>query len=653
MTQYWAIAVGINQYAHLQSSLMYAERDAAALYRYWLDEAKLEPDHCRLITGASAGEISGQESDLGLASDGSDDYAMPTQAAIYDAIASVAPQTSADDVFWFTFSGYGLHRDGEDHLLTVDSDPDNGTKGSSSIALRDLMTRLSNMAAQPVLFLDLKRLGRESDALLGGSTLALAEQHGIPTILSCQPKQISHETLTLRQGLFTAALLESLRQSGVALDQLGQDLRDRLPQLSERHWRPAQTPMIFVPDAVRYQLLAPGKPDQMPLPDDDGLNDGLNNGLNNGPNNKQSQDPESRAESSAASPGLDLPNLPSPLVQRGSPPSLPSVPTAPAPTPQITPQLTSQTAPSPGAEPVTPQPGVQTAAHTDDILWRRIIPWSAALLILLIFGVVIRNRAALFGNEQSGQREAAQLDVAPLPNGTDTAPPPSIPVDQQVNAEILAQAIASLNQEREETPVNQASDFARAITIAERIQPGQPLYTEAQDYVQRWGNTVVDLAEARAQSGNYVDAIGAANLIPPSVTAVYPRAQERVRQWQQQLGQGLTQRSVIASAQTLIQAGQASSYSQAIAHARLVQPRDVDYDQAQTLIERWSTNILDLAYRRAYGGQFSSAIEAASLVPQDAAVYVDAREAIADWQWQLGLESETDSQIGLLSEPEI
>ncbi|MGB3614869.1 MAG: hypothetical protein WBA10_13835, partial [Elainellaceae cyanobacterium] len=322
--------------------------------------------------------------------------------------------------------------------------------------------------------------------------------------------------------------------------------------------------------------------------------------------------------------------------------------------PQITPRVVAQ-----DTVPVVPPNGPQETSDVNYRLWRRAITLGAALLALLVFGVIVRNRAALFGSEQRiAQGDPAQTGtIQPQAGGSDvagTAPLAPVPENQQINAEILAQAIASLNQEREETPVNQASDFARAITIAERIPPGQPMYTEAQAYIQRWGNTVVDLAEARAQSGNYVDAVGAANLIPPSVTAVYPRAQERIQQWQQQLGQGQgrVQPSVIASAQTLIRPGQASSYSQAIAHVRLVTSRDADYDQAQTLIERWSTNILDLSYRRAYDGQYKSAIEAASLVPQDAAVYVDAREAIADWQWQLGLNSNTSDQVGLLPDSE-
>ncbi|MGB3614875.1 MAG: caspase family protein, partial [Elainellaceae cyanobacterium] len=342
MTQYWAIAVGINQYSQLQQPpLMYAERDAAALYDYWLDDAQFEPDHCRLIIGTPPSRASDD------GDDSVDDSIAPTRAAIYKAVEDVAQQVSADDIFWLTFSGYALQADGEDYLLVADSgiDSDLGTP-ANAIALSDLMALLDKTTAQPVLLLDLKRLGYESDAELGRATLALAEQYGIPTILGCQPEQLSHETLTLRQGLFTTALLESLRQNGVALDHLGQDLRDRLPRLSERHWRPIQTPMVFIPDAARYQLLAPGKPAQIPPPEfDDGFDEGFDaiptaDDTPTIEQNLELDDPlEDDAESVSDSSGINLPNVPSATSPRLATPSLPSVPTLPAPTPQITPRV--------------------------------------------------------------------------------------------------------------------------------------------------------------------------------------------------------------------------------------------------------------------------------------------------------------------------
>ncbi|MGF1512132.1 MAG: hypothetical protein ACFB5Z_00320 [Elainellaceae cyanobacterium] len=636
MTKYWAIAVGINQYSFLKP-LMYAERDAAAIYRYCVDGAEFSADRCQLLTRAA------------LQSDNSgDDSGLVSAERIYQSLEEIAQRAAEDDLIWFAFSGYGLCDGDEDYLLAADSNPENP---ATAVALSRVMKTLHQAAASSVLLVDLKSLGLPSDVALGKSTLIRAEQLDVPVILSGQPGQQSHETLTLRQGLFTAALLESLGHNCIALEQLAVDLGDRLPALSDRHWRPRQDPEVYIPDDRRYQLLVPGKPLENPFPIPEDVSPSPRPAI------PERQPPGSPAH--GAGPAPTPLSLPDPTV-----PPKPPIPTLPAPIPQAASSLPSEDPPT-----------------TNQAFWRRIAPWGIGLLSLLIFGVVVRNRAALFSAADPPNDRTAVISTVPNDGADDgaaaalasaraaieaqryddalewldTVPPAAQDREYaqlqqlartganqaapegdllQVNAEILAQAIASLNQEREETPVNQASDFARAIAIAERIQPGQPLYDEAQSYIRRWGNTVIDLAEARAQSGNYVDAIGAARLIPPSVAVVHERAQARIQQWEQQLGQGSTQQSLLASAEALIQPNQASSYNEAIAHLRLIERRDADYAQAQDLIDRWSSDILDLAHGRAYEGRFTSAISAASLVPQDATVYVDAREAIADWQWQ-------------------
>ena len=609
MTQYWAIAVGINQYANLPP-LDYAEQDAAALYSYWCREAEFAPARCHLLTPSASSH-------------------SPLSPSVFlDTLRQVLRDAAAEDVIWLTFRGYGTQIGGEDYILfegydpgdPLDRDSAEPAAGSSdAIATGDLITLVADAEAQPVLLLDLKAADGQADAQMGRSTLSLAEAEGVPVILGHQPDHPSQETFTLGQGLFTAAILESLRDSGTALAQLAEDLTVRLPRLSDRHWRQPQSPMAFVPDGARYQLLTPGKapltpPEKAPFTGDplegsfetafDGLEDALPDIDPESDRPETANEPEAEATIGAApatapAPKVDLPAMAA--LER------PVVSTTPAPTPQVTPKFPAAASPPP-------------ASPSESESWQRLGLWGVALLALLVAGVAVRNRDALFGAAQP----PVVIDSASAPNT----------VARQVNAEILGQAIASLNQERVETPVNQATDFARAIAIAQRIQPGQPLYERSQRYIRRWGNTIIDLAEARAQSGNYVDAIGAARLVPSSIEAVYPRAQKRIQQWQQQLGQG-QQRSVLMTAQTLIQPDEASSYSEAIAHLRLVAPRDADYDQARSLIDRWGTNILDLAYRRAYEGQLSSAIAAAMLVPQDAPAYLDAREAIADWQWQL------------------
>ncbi|MEO0410112.1 MAG: caspase family protein, partial [Cyanobacteria bacterium P01_A01_bin.135] len=522
MTQYWAIAVGINQYFNLPP-LDYAERDAGALYDFWINKAGFSQAHCHLLTPSAIAQSDSLESP------------SLTSALLIHTLKQILQQATADDLIWLTFSGYGAQAGGEDYLLFPGSDPKGPTHAA---ATGDLMTLLENAPAQTLMLLDLKRPDGEADAVLGKSTLAQAQAKDIAAILSCQPDEISQETFTLAQGLFTGAVLESLEENGDTLTQLAQDLTSRLPQMSDRHWRARQTPMICAPAAMASRWLTPKAAaeadvsndsfetafadlaDALPDVGDDsdgdsndfetafaGLADALpdvysdegSSGAGVSGNQVGSDNiptDEERAAVAPASPATSAPQLDLPNVS--PPPPRPSVPTAPAPVPQVVPKFPVQGTPRKAS----------AARELDSRAWQRFGLWGTALLALLVAGVIVRNRAALFG------------EARPRPDISADTAAPATQANRQVNMGILAQAIATLNQERVETPVNQATDFARAIAIAEQIQPGQPVYKRSQRYIRRWANTIVDLAEARAQSGNYAEAIGAARLVPASVEAV-------------------------------------------------------------------------------------------------------------------------------------
>jgi len=80
---------------------------------------------------------------------------------------------------------------------------------------------------------------------------------------------------------------------------------------------------------------------------------------------------------------------------------------------------------------------------------------------------------------------------------------------------------------------------------------------------------------------------------------------------------------------------QASTFNQAIRKARMVKPKSSSYKQAQADIIRWSEVILDIAYGRASQGNFSGAIAAAKLIPQNDAstklIAQQATDAIQNW----------------------
>jgi len=677
MANYWAIAIGINQYQFLQP-LMYAHWDAYCLQQCLYD-VQFPPHHCRLLTDTSP--------------PAAEHATVPTRENIQHHIVDLCQgRVAADDVLWVFFSGYGVHDNGRDYLLPIDG---NYTQPvSTGIPVSELFATLKTAKTSNIfVLLDMKRFGGSigaDHAQLGQHTLSLAQEHEIAVILACQPGQFSHETLALRQGLFTAAVLEGIQHSGcITLEHLTQYLGDRLPQLSEQHWRPRQDPAAVIPQQLRYQLFLPGK---------------------------------GSSGSPGTAPGNESGSGTVPVTSPEAPPSNGKNQQQPYP---AVPPVTGQPVPSPGSPPVKePLPRDSSkpapAPDSDPEFWPNLLKWGGLLLVLLLMGVLIRNWDTLRGNSDPSspgtpaENTGANLDnAAPMSSssgnsnglssandsadndsagispgdsslanasvlnfeadspeaaleGAEQAIAAGLPLkalellDQvpanaqteryadlraeaerlnnqltQTNQAILDEALASMNRGREEAPVNQASDFHRAMTQATRIQPGQPLYNVAQNYIERWSYVILDLAKARANTGSYDDAIASAQLIPDSQAEPYGRAQQFVSQWQQQATQTSASQDAIAQASTLIQPGQASTYNDAIAQLRSIQPEQPGYAEVRAQINQWSQEILQIAYTRADSGDIYEAINAAGLVPEDAEVYLEAREAIEGWRTQV------------------
>jgi hypothetical protein len=84
---------------------------------------------------------------------------------------------------------------------------------------------------------------------------------------------------------------------------------------------------------------------------------------------------------------------------------------------------------------------------------------------------------------------------------------------------------------------HQASDFIRAIAELRKNSPQSPLYPEAQKRITFWSQTILEIAQGRAEVGNWQDAIAAASLVPRDQTALYATAQQGIRDWQEKLTQ--------------------------------------------------------------------------------------------------------------------
>ncbi len=218
--------------------------------------------------------------------------------------------------------------------------------------------------------------------------------------------------------------------------------------------------------------------------------------------------------------------------------------------------------------------------------------------------------------------------VAVLNNAKSAAPNSSaIAQKQQDNQLLLDKAKLLL------TPT-QVSQYNKAIAIARKIKPNEPLYEQAQDDIQRWSHVILDIAEGRAKQGKFEEAIEAAKLLPQEHQPTYQAAQRSIAQWQKESVGSKNNEALLQQAQGLLNPRQASSYNQAIALLSQISPGQPKYYEAQQLINEWSQNILDLANRRAKRGQINEAMQSAGLVPPNTSAYSAAQEAIATWQVQ-------------------
>jgi Caspase domain len=585
MANYWAIAIGINQYQSFQP-LIYAQRDAQLFRDFLVTEGGFEGDHCLLMTdGASS----------------PDHVAYPSRGNIQARIIQICQQIlRPGDLLWCFFSGYGVRFQDKDYLMPIDSDP--AQVETTGISIESIY-RLLNAAPTDniIVALDINR----SQSVLSGEGVgteitALAKQYGIPTILSCRPEQFSHETLALRQGLFTSALVEAIRYQGcVTLEQLEQYLSDRLPQLSEHHWRPRQEPIAIIPVEKEYLLMVP--------------------------------------QEAAVTLGTAAPLLVPNFVDLSTPTQLPILPErggtalrerslSPARRPSAAPVATElKRAQRPSGSPSSV--ATESEVALDDPFIQKLLSWGGIIASVLLIGVLLRNCGIL--TQPTAPPAPAKPQVS-LPTGfLDATNPPEIKATagsplaaivtaieaqqfevakqqieeipaaqrngsykqalEQIHRGLLSQARSMINRIRETSQQNQASDFIEGIKKVRQIKPGQPFYQEAQQDIDRWSRVILDMAQGRA-------------------------------------GRNTGELSRRAKAE---------NFNGAIASARLIpSDRPELFNQAQQAVGKWSQAILDLALASAAEGNLDEAIAAAELVPPNTPVYPDAQEAIAGWRNQ-------------------
>lgn len=629
MANYWAIAIGINQYRCFQP-LLYAQRDAQALWHYWVTDGGFTHDHCVLLTDASA------------AADQT--FTEPTRDNIENAIAQVCQQLKPDDFLWCFFSGYGMQFQGQDYLMPVEADPTQ--VAAMGIPVESIFAHFQAAATNNILLLlDINHSqGMLDGEGVGKEVVTLAYQYSISTLLSCGPDQFSHETLALRQGLFTAALLEGLRFYGcTTLAQLSQYISKRLPELSDHHWRPRQDPIVAIPPEQQYQFIVPitsiaavgafpsqrlASSSEGALIRDDSLVGDQKPLMLTGQPELAGGNGHSlvggAVTATAVPPLLNGHSINGKVIAK--------------------PALESSSRVAIGSLPTSSEADAKDD-ESSDLFWRRTVPWIAGVLSLLVLAVLIQNRGA-FDPVPKDSVSPPSPDAGNASSAGTSVLPSSITAPTNSTAQLFGSASPA--------PSSSVSPSSPAVTETGggAIAPPSPsptlspvLTSTAQSFPQ---------IRAALQTQNYRAAAQLLDQVP---------AEQRTNDYAallRQANQGILAQAQISLSRprALTATNQASDLSTAIQLASQIKQGHPLYQEAQQSIDRWSQMVLDLARSRASqpnrgssliaAQNYRAAIEAAGLVPVNRSSSTTAQQFVSQWSqtiWQMANQRANEGRL--------
>ena len=624
MVNYWAIAIGINQYELFQP-LSCAQTDAEELKEFLVTEVGFLRQNCLLMTNTSP--LIGEKT------------SYPTKdniLSILEELAAISWQP--EDYLWFFFSGYGVNHNDKDYLMPADGNPN--LVAETGIEVRQVMESLQVAELNALLIFDINRaFGTQADAPIGQEIIDIAKELQMAIMLSCQPEEFSHDSTELGHGFFTAALLEALHSGqGSNLTDLESYVSSLTPQLCQHHWRPIQNPVTVIPktppailpiltldkEAETAQLIFPEENFAVPL---------TVPSLAYKDSTSSTTDKAWWAENKTAETNLNKTSL---NIDNSKTSGI-SVTKPSVDNNQIL--ATSAELNSGGRFiPSSAKDYTRPSTQENSPIWKQFILWGGGSMIVvaLITTFLLRNQAKFrfkklspaVNNTTTSNSEFSKR-LPPVPSAVETIKPMATPMSSISDSQKRSQGLSELKKMslRETEP----GDLRLAIASAKRIKPYELLYQQAQENIQIWNQMILDLATDHAQQREYGDAIATAGLITKD-EFLYPQALAAIQKWQLEAKQFLSNQTLLDAANGLIRPEQASTYNRAIEVAKKVPPGQPGFEIAQKSIYQWSEQILDLAKNRAAQGEITAAIETAALVPQITPAYEDAQDAIQKWQ---------------------
>ena len=184
-----------------------------------------------------------------------------TRQKIATTLSSVTSSLRQDDVFFFYFSGHGSQAEGENFLIPVDYDGDSVESLRLNSISANEVQRLSQRARVKILVLDACRTNPYARSRAGGDGLALMEARGTLIAFATGANQVARDGASDGNGLFTAALLETLKMPGLTVDEVFKRARQKVyAETNGQQW-----PAVYN-DLTSDLVLKPGTTPAPPTP---------------------------------------------------------------------------------------------------------------------------------------------------------------------------------------------------------------------------------------------------------------------------------------------------------------------------------------------------------------------------------------------------
>jgi uncharacterized caspase-like protein len=465
------LAIGIDRYQSIQP-LGYGVADAKSIADFFIYQAGWDRDRCLLLTDTSAAVED-----------------MPTQPTRMNILGWLDrwcwAQLHAGQLLWLFFSGHGINYEGEDYLIPIDGDLENipGT----CISLRDIYRKLRDIDVNPIVCLDINRTQGASFNNRAGQTITkLAQEYQIPTFLSCQSHEFSHEAAALEHGLFTTALLEALNYNfDLNLETLESYLKQRSIDLSNHHWKPVQTPMAVIPTTA-----APQRPIFTHT-----TQSSLQNRL---PDRAAQKVPER--------------NTPSRNDRDFADPQYSGI--------VVTPEPSRGGMLAPVSPPDTPRRGKTSKIMTAGLCLAGVAAAGAGTWLSL----------------QSLDRNQNSPDSAIVPpsSQSESLTAPTQDRANPTSSAIVPSSNRTLAQAQQFVTGKDATSRYKAILHAQGIPIDSSEYERAQTAIDQWSEEILEIATKYSQKGDFPKAIGTAQMVPTTVK-IYKSAQSQIVEWKNQV----------------------------------------------------------------------------------------------------------------------